>query len=70
MANEKRKYWDRELETLPRKKLEALQLRLLKEEVLFAYGNSPFYRAAFDDSGVDPQKIKGLADIRHFPFTI
>jgi phenylacetate-CoA ligase len=69
MTGTKGKYWDEELETLPREKLEQLQLRLLKDELLFAYENSPYYKMAFDEAGGDPKRIRHLEDIRAFPFT-
>ena len=69
MTMTKGKYWDEELETMPREKLEQLQLELLKEELLFSYVNSPYYRMAFDEAGAAPNRVKGLEDIRDFPFT-
>ena len=63
------KYWDEALETMSREKLERLQLELLKEELLFSYENSPYYRMAFDEAGADPRRVKDLTDIRNFPFT-
>ena len=41
------KYWNKEIETMPRGELEAYQLERLKEEVRFAYENSPYYRRSF-----------------------
>jgi phenylacetate-CoA ligase len=66
--NEK-KYWEEELETLPRKKIEELQLDRLKKHVAFAYDKSPYYKTAFDEQGVKPSDIKYLEDLRKFPFT-
>ncbi|MDI6795982.1 MAG: phenylacetate--CoA ligase [Desulfatibacillaceae bacterium] len=59
-----------EFETLPREALEAIQLRRLKEVVSRVYATVPFYRKAFDEAGVKPTDIKGLADITKLPFTI
>ncbi len=64
-----KKYWDEEIETMPRKSLEVLQLRLLKDEVTFAYQNSAYYQASFQDAGVKPDSLQTLEDIRKFPFT-
>lgn len=64
-----RLYWEPELETLSRKKLESLQLERLQEHVAFAYFNSPYYRHAFDAAGVKPSDIGSLHDLRRFPFT-
>ena len=64
-----KKYWEQELETLPRPKLEALQFEKLKEHVAFAYQNSPYYRNSFDAHEVKPSNLKRLDDLRRFPFT-
>lgn len=68
MGND-RKYWEPELETMPRQELEALQLGLLREHLQFAYDNSPYYRHAFDAAGVQPADLHALSDLRRFPFT-
>ena len=44
------KYWNKELETLPREQLEAKQLEDLKESVKFAYENAPYYKRSFDEA--------------------
>lgn len=62
------KYWDEELETLPRKELEKRQLEDLKEIVQFAYDHAPYYKRSFDQAGVKPSDIKTLKDIEKFPF--
>ncbi len=62
------KYWDEELETLPRAELEKRQLRDLQEIVKFAYDNAPYYKRSFDEAGVKPEDIKTLKDIEKFPF--
>jgi len=63
-----KKYWDEKIETLPREKLDALQLKSLKEIIKFSYGNSVHYKRAFDEAGVKPQDLKTLADLAKFPF--
>ncbi|MDR1396400.1 MAG: AMP-binding protein [Desulfarculales bacterium] len=62
------KYWAPEIETLPRKELEALQLESLREEIAHAYANSPYYKRSFEAAGLQPEAIKSLADIAKFPF--
>ena len=62
------KYWDEELETLPREELEKRQLEDLKEIVQFAYDHAPYYKRSFDEAGVKPSDIKTLKDIQKFPF--
>ena len=62
------KFWDEELETLPREELEKRQLADLQEIVKFAYDNAPYYKRSFDEAGVKPEDIKTLKDIQKFPF--
>ena len=62
------KYWDKELETMPREELEKKQLEDLKEIVQFAYDHAPYYKRSFDAAGVKPSDIKTLKDIQKFPF--
>ena len=62
-------YFNEEFETLPRTALEALQLKRLKDTVVRVYANVPFYRETFDQAGIKPDAIKGLADLPGLPFT-
>jgi phenylacetate-CoA ligase len=62
------KYWNEELETMPRPQLEALQLERLKEELAFSYANSPYYKRSFDQAGVKPEDLRTLKDLEKFPF--
>ena len=58
------KYWDEELETLPREELEKRQLADLQEIVKFAYDNAPYYKRSFDEAGVRrflPRRAGGSA---------
>lgn len=63
-------YWQKELETAPRAELEALQLKRLKETVEREYAKVPIYRERMDSTGVRPEDIKALDDIRRLPFTV
>jgi len=62
-------YWNEEAETIPREKLEAIQLQRLQDTVQRAYENVPFYRQALDERGVNPQSIRALSDVAVLPFT-
>ena len=64
---EERKYYDSEIETMDRKKLENLQLERLKWQVSRSYDGSAFYRERFDKIGLKPNDIKSLDDIRKIP---
>lgn len=61
------KYYDPEIECMPREQLEQLQFERLKEEVLWAYEHSPYYKRTWDAAGIDPH-ITSLADLEKFPF--
>ncbi|MCA1369493.1 phenylacetate--CoA ligase [Bradyrhizobium sp. BRP14] len=57
------------IETASRDEMAALQLERMKWSLAHAYGNSPFYRARFDQAVVHPSDLKTLADLAKFPFT-
>ncbi|MFI5002885.1 MAG: phenylacetate--CoA ligase family protein, partial [Reyranellales bacterium] len=54
---------------MPRKQLQRLQLDRLRRTLRYAYANVPHYRRSFDAAGVKPFEVRGLADLRCFPFT-
>ncbi|KKM09001.1 coenzyme F390 synthetase [Clostridiales bacterium PH28_bin88] len=62
-----RKYWDAEIETMPREELKKYQLKLLREAVDYSYNRSPYYRRAFDMHNVKPEDLKSLEDLKRFP---
>ncbi|MGE4555332.1 MAG: phenylacetate--CoA ligase family protein [Desulfovibrionaceae bacterium] len=57
-----------DVESLPRPQLEQLQLARLKDVVARAAA-SPFYRKAFQQTGVTPDSIRSLEDVRKLPLT-
>ncbi len=56
-------------ETMPRKKLRALQGKRLREIVGKVYKNVDFYRKKMDAMGVKPSDIRSIDDIVKLPFT-
>ena len=62
-------YWQKDLETMKRSELEALQLERLKHIVQYCYDRVPFYHNRFDSIGLKPSDIKSLKDIEKIPFT-
>lgn len=56
-------------ETLAREELTRLQSVRLRETVIHATENVPFYREAFERAGVDPETIESIDDIARLPFT-
>lgn len=45
------KYWEEEIETMPREKLRELQLQRLKKTIGIA-ANSPYYKQVFQEHGI------------------
>ena len=62
-------FWEKDVETMPRAELEALQLERLKWVLRYAYERVPFYKERFDKAGVNPDRVKCLSDIEYFPYT-
>ncbi|HEY7415103.1 MAG TPA: phenylacetate--CoA ligase [Ktedonobacteraceae bacterium] len=62
-----RKFFNEEIETLSKEKLQALQLHRLQAIVARAYTQNEFYRKLYDEAGVKPSDITSLADIRKLP---
>ncbi len=62
-------FFQKDIETMPRKELEALQLTRLKHMVDYCYNNVPFYHKRLSEAGVTADKIKVLSDIQYIPFT-
>lgn len=65
--NTKQKYWNPVLETLPREKLRALQLKKFKRIFAWTYKNSRFHRKLYDAAGIKPEDIQKFEDIRRVP---
>lgn len=60
-------YWNPVLETMPREKLQQLQLKKFKEIFTWAYEHSKFYHKLYSDAGIEPGDIKKFEDIRKVP---
>ena len=50
-------------------KITACTNRLLARHVCYCYEHSRFYRKKFDNTGIKPEDIQGIKDLRHLPFT-
>jgi phenylacetate-CoA ligase len=61
-------YWEKEIETIDREKLEALQLSRLKDTLEKA-GKSPYYTKVFKEKGLDINRINSLDDVEKLPLT-
>ena len=63
-------YWNREVETMDRPQLEALQLERLQEVVRYAL-KTPFYQKRLGRVGIDkPEDIRHLEDLNRIPFAV
>ena len=60
--------WQPELEKMPRKQLEELQVKKLKESINVAL-KSPFYKKRLGELGITADSINSLEDLRKIPFT-
>lgn len=61
--------WNPMVETMDSATLEQLQVRRFREQAIYVYENSPFYRTKFDEADLDPTSIETMADIREVPTT-
>jgi phenylacetate-CoA ligase len=62
-----RRYWNEELETMPREKLREYQFNLLKDMIELAWNKSPYYKRTFTEAGVQPLHLKSIEDLKKFP---
>ena len=63
-------YYQPDIETMPREQLRALQLERMQKSVQHAYDNVAFYRASFQEAGVEPGGLTSLEDLAKFPFVV
>ena len=62
------KYFQPEIETMPREQLQALQSERLVKQVRHVYDNVPYYRAKMEAKGVTPDDIRSIEDLHKLPF--
>lgn len=63
-----KRYYQKEIETMPLEELRALQKEKLLKQVRHVYDNVPYYRAKMDELGVTPDDVKELEDLAKLPF--
>jgi phenylacetate-CoA ligase len=61
--------WNPECETMPRPRLEELQLERLRATAARVAAQVPFYRRLFARAGIDPDGLRSLEDLARIPFT-
>ncbi|MBR5164385.1 MAG: phenylacetate--CoA ligase [Ruminococcus sp.] len=62
------KYWDKDIETMSREDMKALQSERLVKQVKHVYDNVKYYRDLMDKKGVKPEDIKSIDDLHKLPF--
>ena len=62
------KYWDKDIETMSREDMKALQSECLVKQVKHVYDNVKYYRDLMDKKGVKPEDIKSVDDLHKLPF--
>lgn len=60
-------YFRKDIETMPRKDLEELQLKLAKGMIKRCYDKIPFFKKAYSQKGLSPDSLKTLGDLKKFP---
>ena len=63
-----KRYYQPEIETMPREKLKALQSERLVAQVKRVYEVNEYYRKKMDAKGVTPADIHGVEDLHKLPF--
>lgn len=61
-------FFDKKWETMPWEEIRDLQLKKLKKQARLVYQNQ-YTKKRFDESGIHPDDIKHLDDIKKIPFT-
>ena len=60
-------YWNPVIQTLPREKMQELQLRKFQNIFKWAYNNSKFHHSIYENAGIEPGDIKTFQDIKKVP---
>ena len=64
------RFFQKDIETMRRPEIEALQLERLRRMVDYCYNNVPFYHERLGAAGITSgDKIKVLSDVQYIPFT-
>ncbi|MBQ6663886.1 MAG: phenylacetate--CoA ligase, partial [Firmicutes bacterium] len=63
-----KRYYQKEIETMGREEMRALQGQRLVKQVKHVWENVPYYRGLMEEKGVTPDDIKGVDDLHKLPF--
>ena len=62
------RYYQKEIETMSREEMRALQSERLVKQVRHVWNNVPYYRNLMEQKGLRPEDIKGVEDLHKLPF--
>ena len=65
---DEKRYYQKEIETMPVEDIKKLQSEKLVKQVKHVYENVPYYRDLMDKKGVKPEDIHGIEDLHLLPF--
>ena len=65
---EEKRYYQKEIETMPLEEIRRVQSEKIVKQVRNVYDNVKYYRDLMDEKGVKPEDIKGIEDIHKLPF--
>jgi phenylacetate-CoA ligase len=65
---EEKRYYQKEIETMPYEEIRRIQSEKLVKQVRNVYDNVKYYRDLMDEKGVKPEDIKSIDDISKLPF--
>ncbi len=63
-----KRYYQKEIETMPVEQIKKMQSEKLVKQVKHVYENVPYYKNLMDEKGVTPDDIKGIEDLHKLPF--
>ncbi len=63
------RFYQKDIETMSRTEIEALQLKKLQALIARVYESVPFYRQKLDSVGMTPDKFRCLSDLKEIPYT-
>jgi phenylacetate-CoA ligase len=64
MNDTERRYWNPEMETLDRERLEALQLARIRKQLVHVCNRPTIYSLLYRDCGIDPHAIRNMQDFQ------
>lgn len=64
------RFFDQEMETLPREAIRQIQLLRFQKQLRYVWDHSPFYRRKYERAGLEPGDIKTHQDVAKIPFTV